>query len=91
MIFNGEIGQYQINENLYMPPQRMASYDGTVRTVSQDNIDFVIFTSFIGFRKNSLIVYTTESGGDVNPAITYGKIIESRELRDGWYSVIVQY
>ena len=88
LVESGRIAN-QISTDRYIPPQRMASYDGTVRVIEGDE-RYVIFTSFIGVKKNLMVVYSKNAIDKIGELI-YGEVIEVRKLEEDWYSVIAVY
>ena len=90
MVNSGEIEAYRINVDQYMPPQRMASYDGTIRVIADEDKEYIIFTSFIGFKKNLMVVYSESNIEGIGKFI-YGENVYIRKLNDNWHSVIINY
>ncbi|WP_418791466.1 hypothetical protein [Phosphitispora sp. TUW77] len=84
---NEEIAQFQINEKRYMPPQRMASFDGTVTVQVDDSGKHFVFNSFKGFGKSATIVYSSNEG-ESDYSFISNNVLSVIELDDHWVAVV---
>ena len=89
MVSEGDYKNLQINYDTYMAPFRLSSYDGLFTIHVNNGNEYVIFNTYIGYKKNTAVVYSpVKLSIDANVLNSNWRIVTQYD--DNWLSVIIK-